>query len=154
MGLKSKTLPAAVAETPLLQFKSKEAGRNADVTIFENRIERRKERSFGSLSRASQESETTPIRAISSVQVVKDGLKSRVIVHATGNPIEFRVPSAEAAKIRDVLTDLILGHSAHAPAAAAPSKLDELAKLHALHAAGAISDAEFAAHKDLLLAAV
>jgi hypothetical protein len=60
--------------------------------LFPDRIERVKSRAFGSFSRANQDAEVIPVRSISSVQAKKDGIAyTKVIAHATGNTIEFRL---------------------------------------------------------------
>lgn len=87
---------------------SHDEGRNAKVTLYRDRIERVKERSRTSLSRAQQDTEVTPVRAVSSVQATKDGRKTKVTVYATGNNIEFRFDHGEAQQFKDALTRLIV----------------------------------------------
>ena len=53
---------------PLFIGTSHDSGRNAQVTLYRDRIERVKERSMTSLSRAKQDTEVTPVKAVSSVQ--------------------------------------------------------------------------------------
>ncbi|HET7386183.1 MAG TPA: hypothetical protein VFJ19_05900 [Nocardioidaceae bacterium] len=87
---------------------SHEEGRNAVVALFPNRVERRKARKFSSLSSAGQEVEVTPISRVSSVATEKDGpLRTKVIVYASGNTIEFRFAHRQAADFRDALTGLL-----------------------------------------------
>lgn len=138
----------ASAEAPLMKCFSHEKGRNAEVFVYADRIERRK---AGAVF--ARETETTPIRAISSVQVTKDGMvMSKVILHAVGNPIVLRTAHPIAAELGQMVSRLIIEASATpAAVAAAPSSLDELSKLHDLFQAGVLNEAEFAEHKQRLL---
>jgi hypothetical protein len=109
---------AGVGEVPLtdeeasagavLAVMSHEKGRNARVVVYPNRVERTKARSRTSFSSANQEVETTPMKAVSSIQVVKDGRMSVVRLHATGNPIDLRVRHQDAEKVRQRIVPLIL----------------------------------------------
>lgn len=156
----------ASGSRPLLSVKSHDDGRNADVIVYTDRVERVQERSRMSVGRSKQETEVIPMRSISSVQTKKDGFRySKVTVHATGNPIDFRLAHDDAVRMKEVITDLILGKHNPAPAAApspapapqpaAPApevdvigKLKELAELRD---AGILTDDEFAAQKAKLL---
>lgn len=101
--------PHMVGTAPLVRAKSREEGRNSDVFVYADRIERIKEKSFGSLSRARQDSEVIPMRAISSVATKKDGfIHTKVVVYCSGNTIEFRVSHADAKAMQDVITQLLL----------------------------------------------
>lgn len=109
---------------PLLVVTSHDEGRNAQVTLWPDRIERVRERSRASLSRARQDTEVTPVRAVSSVQAKKDGMRyTKVIVFASGNTIEFRLGHDEAQRFKDALMHLVLnGHEpAPSPVPAPPA---------------------------------
>ncbi len=140
----------------LFQGKSHEEGRNSTVTLHEDRIERVKERSVASISRARQDTEVTPLRSVSSVQAKKDGLMwTKVTVFASGNNIDFRFGHDEAQQFKDAIQRLLLdparsGTSAPAQAAG-PDPLDQLKKLGELKEAGIISVEEFEAKKKQLL---
>ena len=144
-----------MGNTPILEVESKDEGRNAKVRLYPDRIEREKPRSRLSMSSARQDFEVTPIRAVSSVQAVKDGLSTKVIVFASGNTIEFRIHPHDAAhRFKDELTRLMLAGGSPAPAAAAPAdRLEQLSKLADLKAQGVLSDEEFAAEKARIMAA-
>lgn len=142
-------------EGPVFVGQSHESGRNATVTLWPDRIERVKAASFGSLSRAKQVVEVTPIRAVTSVQTKKDGFFTKVTVFASGNNIDFKFGHSEAAAFREAIQRLIL-----APAVVAapvvmqqgPDLADQLMKLAALRDQGILSPDEFAAEKAKLLA--
>jgi len=104
-GLKDWTcqlcqLPAetvAPTDRVLFQGMSHEHGRNAMVTLYPNRIERAKERSRASFSKAHQDFEVTPLKSVTSVRAQKDGMKrTKVTVYASANAINFRFEHAEA----------------------------------------------------------
>lgn len=153
-----RTAQAAAAGV-LFQGTSHDSGKNATVTLYTDRIERVKAKSMGSLSRASQDVEMTPMRSVSSVQAKKDGMAyTKVTVYASGNNIEFRFSHAEAARFRDLISQAILRGpepvQAAAPAPAAAPQVDvveQLTKLAALRDQGILSDEEFAAQKAKLL---
>lgn len=135
---------------------SHESGRNAVVTLYPDRIERTKAASFGSLSKARQDVEVTPLRAVSSVQAKKDGMMyTKVFVYASGNAIEFRFPHSEASHFKTVITDRIVAGSSPAPVIAQPAQLvdvaDQLLKLAALRDQGILTEEEFVAQKAKLL---
>jgi hypothetical protein len=101
--------PVTSTNHPLLVVTSHDEGRNASVRLWPDRIEREKARSRTSLSRARQDTEVTPVKAVSSVQTKKDGLRfTKVIVFATGNTIEFRLSHDEAHRFRDAVMALVL----------------------------------------------
>jgi hypothetical protein len=143
-------------EKPGILFEgvSHEEGRNATVTLYPDRIERVKARSRVSVSKAVQETEVTPVRAVSSVQARKDGWKTVVTVFASGNNIDFRFEHDEAHRFKDALMSLVTapGNPLSVPTSgSAPSTADELKKLTELRDAGVLSDAEFDAQKAKLL---
>ena len=132
--------------------KSHDDGRNADVTLYPDRIERVKERSRLALSSANQDREITPIRSVSSVQAKKDGFRTRVTVFASGNTIEFRFDHDEAKRFNEAIMDLILNKDAAPPTAPSqPDVYDQLKKLGELRDAGVLSPEEFEAKKADLL---
>lgn len=113
---------------PLMSFKSHIGGKNADVTVFSDRIEwQLNSMSAGSklalgvataglslaktgISGASKGSEIIPVKSISSVTTKKDGIRfTKVSVICSGNTVDFRVAHNEANPIRDLLMQLILG---------------------------------------------
>ena len=138
---------------------SRDAGRNAQVTLYPNRVERVKAKSFGAMSRANQDHEVTPIKAISSVQAKKDGHRTKVIVYASGNEIEFRFSHREAVQFREHLMRLML--TDHPPAHLAPpapppphstvSPADQVREFAKLRDEGLISPEEFDAKRREIL---
>ena len=135
---------------------SHDPGRNAKVTLYTDRLERVQEAKLTSLSRAKQDVEVTPVRAISSVQAKKDGmLYTKVTAFASGNNIDFRFGHDEAQRFKDVLMQLVLQGPAAPPAAPAaaaqPDVMDQLKKLGELRDAGVLTDEEFTAKKADLL---
>jgi hypothetical protein len=147
-GLSQEEIAAGL----LFKGMSHEPGRNADVFLYQDRIERVKQRSRMALSKASQEMEVTPIRAIASVQTRKDGFHTKVIVHATGNPIEFRFRHEHARLFKDQIQALVLNFGQPAPTAATTDIPEQLMKLAQLRDSGIITQEEFAAKKAELLA--
>lgn len=137
----------------LFEGKSHEEGRNSTVTLYQDRIERIKERGMASLSKARQDTEVTPMRSVSSVQAKKDGLMyTKVSVFASGNTIDFRFGHDEAQRFKDALQKLLLDPAVTGGSAApAPDNLDQLKKLAELKDAGVISEEEFQAKKTQLL---
>lgn len=125
-----------MSDQPLLTFKSHIEGKNADVTIYVDRVEWKKGDLLGGgkLARgimtggrillagipSRQEGfEVIPVKSISSVTSEKDGLRfTQVKVISSGNTIAFRVSHDEATSIRSLLTDLMLGRH---PSQTAPS---------------------------------
>jgi hypothetical protein len=146
---------AAAAELPadaLLQTKSHEAGRNSDVTLYPDRIERVRQKSLGSLSKAKQDTEVIPMKSVSSVQAKKDGLiYTKVTVFTSGNTIDFRVRHAEAQTFKDAITQLLLQPASAASTGPPVSLADELIKLGKLRDDGLLTDVEFEAQKAKLL---
>lgn len=164
---------------PLMTFKSHISGKNADVAIFNDRIEWGREGRFsggkaglavmtGGLSLAAKAGRTSskgagtemiPIRSISSVTTKKDGLRFwAVSIVTSGNTIDMRVTKEEADQAKGLLTQLMLAPASPAPVAAPapaapaePDSMDQLKKLAELHQAGVLTDEEFAAKKAQLL---
>lgn len=145
-------MATATTQNVVLETASRDSGtRNAKVTLYTDRIERVKPPKRMSLSRSHLDVEVTPVKAISSVQIKKDGLAcSLVTVYATGNTIEFRMDHKDAAKFKDELMRLVLAQGP-APAAAPASGAAEVARLADLHAHGSLTDEEFTAAKKAAL---
>ena len=80
-----------IAAGVLFRGMSHESGRNAQVTLYGDRIERIKERSRLSVSKAHQDVEMTPVRTISSGQADQDGfyIRSRSTRRATQSTSSF-----------------------------------------------------------------
>jgi len=154
---------AQLPEGCLLHVKSHDEGKNADVYLYPDRVERVKHASKLSLSRAKRDAETIPMRSIGSVQAKKDGLRfTKVTVYATGTPIEFRLGHDDAHRMRDQISRLVLDREealaapipstvTAAPSAHSSSVADELQKLAGLRDAGVLSHEEFDAQKAKLL---
>ncbi len=142
----------------LFQGVSHDPGRNANVTLYRDRLERVKEARLTSVSRARQDTEVTPVRAVSSVQAKKDGiLFTKVTVFASGNNIEFRFGHDEAQRCRAALMQLVLeGGTSNAPVVQTPQPAvadlaDQLARFASLRDQGVLTEEEFEAQKRKLL---
>lgn len=108
-------------DRPLFTGTSHDPGRNAIVELWPDRIERTKARSRTSISRAHQDVELTPVRAITSMQATKDGIRrTKITVYASGNNVEFRFEHREARDFQAVLTPLITGAAAPTPTPTPP----------------------------------
>jgi hypothetical protein len=139
----------------LFKGMSHESGRNADISLYVDRIERVKQRSRIAFSKAHQEVEITPIRTIGSVQTKKDGFYTKVIVYAVGNPIEFRFRHEHAQMFKEQIQTLILNYVPPSGAVSppyAPDIPEQLLKLAGLRDTGIITPDEFEAKKIELLA--
>jgi hypothetical protein len=115
-----------------------------------------KPRAFGSVSKASQDTEVTPIKSVTSVQAKKDGIRTKVTVYASGNTIEFRFGHEEANRFKTAIMGLVLepkdALSAAPGASPAPVDVaDQLGKFAKLRDQGILSEEEFQAQKDKLL---
>lgn len=149
-----------MADQPLYSFTSHVTGKNAKVSVYDDRIEWEVARgvsgakvtagiiSLGMTTLATgvrsgkAGTEMIPIKSISSVTTSRDGMmNSKVSVITAGNTIDFRVSHAEAKVVKDTLTRLILGGpigaTAPAPAAvatpaASPAQPDLTAQLQQL----------------------
>ena len=111
----------------LMTFKSHVEGKNSDVAIFADRIEWSHEGRLGAGSKAAlgvatmgvsllktgvrkaKDSETIPIRSISSVVIERDGFRQEVKVITSGNTIAFRCGRQQAEDVKHLLMDLISG---------------------------------------------
>jgi hypothetical protein len=142
------------AQGILWQGKSHEQGRNSDVTLYANRIERVKEKSRVSLSSAKQDTEVTAIKNVSSVQAKKDGLVfTAVTVFASGNNIVFRLRHEEAQRFKRLIEGLILGETEPASPKTLPvaDPVEEIRKFAELRDSGLLSEEEFQAKKQQIL---
>ena len=144
---------------------SHDPGRNAEVTLFHDRVERIKQRSRLSVSSAHQDVEITPIKSVTSVQTRKDGFYTKVIVYAAGNEIEFRFRHDGAKIFREAIQELMLAGTPLAqpaqavPAPAAhvdvePDAAEQIKKLADLRDSGILTEEEFQAKKAELLARI
>lgn len=154
-------------DTPLMQFTSHVAGKNAKVAIYPDRIEWS---STGikvpggakgavltgglTLLAASgrKDTNTIPIRQIQGVTTHKAGLGYTTVRVATaGDATEFRVTKREAEQVRATLLELMSQPVQQAASSDRSSVADELRKLAELRDAGVLTDAEFAAQKARVL---
>jgi hypothetical protein len=135
---------------------SHESGRNAKVTLYGDRIERVKERSRMSMSKAKQDTEVTAIKSVTSVQAKKDGMAfTKVTVYASGNNIDFKFRHDDAQSFKNAIMGLILAEASTAPThsqPAAPDIADQIKKLAELRDSGVVTPEEFEAKKIELLA--
>ncbi|MFF7969747.1 SHOCT domain-containing protein [Streptomyces sp. NPDC007905] len=169
-----------------MTFKSHIEGKNADVAIHHDRIEWARSRGLsgkkltagfltGGVSLLATGvrggdagTEMIPMKSVSSVVTKRDGLMfTKVVVVASGNTINFRVPHDAAPGIKSLLTDLILGRypapgpapvATPYPTPAAPptprtaTPVEQLQQLAQLREAGILSEEEFTAKKAEILA--
>ena len=153
------SLPEDQASPSIFQGTSHEEGRNSIVTLYADRIERVREHKFGSLTKAKQDTEVTPIKAVSSVQAKKDGFHTKVTVYATGNNIEFRFGHTEAQHFKDEIVRLIL-QQPDDPGSATPTVkadvdvMDQLRQLGQLKDEGVLTEVEFETKKSDLLSRI
>jgi hypothetical protein len=116
-----------MADEALMSFNSHIDGKNADVSIYTDRVEWDRKSRMGTGSkvalgvltaglslaktgvRGSSDSEVMPVKSISSVVVERDGFRQKIKVVASGNTIEFRCSREEADRAKALLTDLMLG---------------------------------------------
>lgn len=149
LEVRTRMASTTTTDGAILRVTSHDVGRNAEVSLYGDRIERVKPRGRLSLSRANKDTEVTPIKAISSVQAKKSGIRTLVTVYASGNTIEFRIDHKEAGRFKDEVMKLVLGQGA--PAMAAPDLANQIARLAELRAQGALSEEEFASAKKAAL---
>ena len=164
---------------PIISFKSHIEGKNADVTVYPDRIEWEKGSISGGkvalgvltsgvsllktgVSGKQSGSEIIPVKSISSVTSKKDGLRyTKVSVICSGNTIDFRVRHDEAQKVKNILTELMLGthplQSSTSATQSSPSDTsqgdaaEQLRKLGELRDSGLLTSEEFEARKAALL---
>lgn len=174
-------------ESAFFTFTSHIDGKNAKVSVFSDRIEWMQPRglSGGKLAagvmtvgmsflatgfkNGKSGTEMIPVKSMSSVTTSRDGfMNTKVSVITSGNTVDFRVSHAEAAQVKTVLTQLILGthpsqtsqaseevaQVAFVPARVAAPQTDvmaQLAKLGDLKTAGVLTEEEFSKKKSELL---
>jgi hypothetical protein len=171
-----------MAETPLYQFTSHIAGKNATVRIYPDRVEWEKQRGVSGgkvtagimtagismlatgVKNGKAGSEMIPVKSMTSVTTARDGmLNSKVSIITSGNTVDMRVSHKEAETVRTTLTQLMLGNhpsqqqTAPAAASAAPAApqqdlADQLQQLASLRDAGILTEEEFTAKKADILA--
>lgn len=176
-----------MSSNALMTFKSHIEGKNADVAIHHDRIEWARARGMSAkkltaglltggasllatgVRSSDAGTEMIPVKSISSVVTKRDGLLyAKVVVVASGNTIEFRVPHDAAPGIKSLLTDLVLGKipaagqaappaavpsaQAAVPAPSASTPVDQLRQLAELRDAGILSEEEFTTKKAEILA--
>ena len=152
--LESKEAEEQKKATQIFQGTSHEEGRNSIVTLYPDRLERVKERSHASLSRAHQDVEVTPLQAVTSVEAKKDKWRTKVTVYASGNDIIFRFGHDEAQRFKEELLRLIVSRGAGESSPQKASEedvMEKLRKLGELRATGVLTDAEFEHKKSDLL---
>ena len=171
-----------MSEQPLYQFTSHILGKNAKVAIYEDRVEWERPRGVsggkitagvltGGLSmlatgvrNGKSGTEVIPVKSISSVTTRRDGfVNSFVSVITVGNTIDMRVSHKEAAVVKQVLTDLVLGkhvtqqqvaaveEAASKEPPATPDIAKQLQQLQQLREQGILTEDEFTAKKTQLL---
>jgi len=135
----------SVENSALYQFKSHIEGKNADVSIFADRIEWSRKGGVSTakvlgaamtagmslvatgVSKRGSNSEMIPVKSLTSVISERDGLRFwKVTVTASGNSIDFRCDRSEADEVKRLLTQLMVGsHPAQvkASASAAPASV-------------------------------
>lgn len=177
-----------MTEAALLTFTSHIAGKNAKVEIWNDRVEWELPRGVSAgkmwaglatggasllvtgVKNGRAGTEMIPIKNISSVLTKRDGFRNSIVsVVTTGNTIDFRVAHSEAANVKALLQQLILGRpqaattpvstapaAAPAPAPAAP-QVDvaaQLQQLDSLRQQGILTQDEFDAKKAEVLARI
>lgn len=107
--------------TPIYEFTSHIAGKNAKVAVFEDHLEWKKTGSaaaratkagmtFGLslLGGKKEETEVIPFRQVTNVGTKKDGLLNSIVnVTTAGGAVGFRVSHAEAKTVRDLILSRI-----------------------------------------------
>ncbi|WP_026373839.1 SHOCT domain-containing protein [Agrococcus lahaulensis] len=169
------------ATTPVLEFTSHIAGKNAKVRVYRDRIEWDRKSLLGTGGKAvlaagtaglsyfatgvtgKRDTEMIPIKSISSITTKKGVLNTLMTFITTGNTIEMNVSHSEAVKVKDLVQTLMLTGDAPAQApelptadarqaAAAPTDITvELQKFAALRDQGVITSEDFEAKKRQLL---
>lgn len=177
-------------QQPIYQFTSHVQGKNAKIAIYSDRVEWDRPRGVSGgkitagimtaglsmlatgVKSGQAGTEMIPVKSISSVTTKRDGFLNTIVqVITSGNTVDFRVSHQEAAAVKDVLTQLILGsHPSQqtftpppAPVYAAPPVQPtpaapvvdipaQLQQLASLHTAGILTDDEYSTKKAELLA--
>lgn len=109
---------------PIMKFKSRIAGKNADVVLWPDRIEWSKERGkllpillalpTGGISllwllRKAASTEMVPIRAVSSVTTKDLAMVTEVVLTVSNNTMGIRADKPIARRFKDEITRLMLG---------------------------------------------
>lgn len=170
-----------ISSTPVLEFTSHIAGKNAKVRVFRDRIEWSRKGWIGAKTRhitgaatmgmsylvtgvkTRDDGEIIPIKSLSSV-TSKRGLRNTLLTFiTTGNTLEMNVSHKEADAVKDLVQTLMLSPNAPvapqaAPPVAAPPMppaqpdvAAELQKFAALRDQGIITADDFEAKKRQLL---
>lgn len=164
-----------IADTPVLEFTSHIAGKNAKVRVFRDRIEWSRKGWIGAKTRhitgaatmgmsylvtgvkTRDDGAVIPIKSISSV-TAKRGLRNTLLTFiTTGNTLEMNVSHKEAEAVKDLVQTLMLSPAAplpQQPAPVDPAQSDvaaELQKFAALRDQGVITADDFEAKKRQLL---
>jgi hypothetical protein len=112
---------------------------------------------------AKKGTEVIPLRAVTSVTTRRDGaLNSVLAVSTPAGVVDMRIAHKEAERAKQTITELMLAaqqqtvvvQHAAAPTASAVDVPAQIAKLAELHAAGILTDTEFADKKAQLLAQI
>ncbi|WP_201308843.1 SHOCT domain-containing protein [Puerhibacterium puerhi] len=165
-----------MSDAPLLELTSHIAGKNATVRVYPDRVEweRGKTVSGGKVTaavltagvsalatglrtRRGAGTEVIVMDAITSVTTRRDSMFNDVVSVITGgNTIDMRVSRDEGERLKSTILAAKAARAGHHAAAstpapvatpAAPSSSDRLRELADLHAAGILTDEEFAAAK-------
>lgn len=148
-----------VADTPMLEFTSHIAGKNAKVRVFKDRIEWERKgmstKAKGILAASTagmsylatgftgkQDVEMIPIKNVSSITSKKGVVNTQVSIITTGNTLDMNISHKEAALLKDLVQNLMLTGDAPAPSlplaqaapvaapvAAAPAQVDVASEL-------------------------
>lgn len=98
--------PTASSGGALFEFESHVQGINAKVAIFADRIEWSQ---MKRLAVGKRRTHMMPIKSVSSISMVKDGLtKWKVVALASPESIEFRCSRLDAERARDTIARLLL----------------------------------------------
>lgn len=124
------------------------------LLVFADRVEIQNRGALGSLTGKGASTGSIPLARVSSVETSQQGMYGLLTIHTAGQAIEFRTDVALAPYLARVIRGLIQG--AEVPLGAAttqttPDPAEQLRKLGELHAAGVLTDDEFAAKKAELL---
>lgn len=126
--------------TPLMQFRSRVAGRNANVRILTNRVE-------WSTARRHPVTEMLPLTAISSVSTNRNRFTRNIAVVTSRSTINFRVDKSIAEQATTLVRELLaqqpppLADNSQQPQKG--SIADELISLRWLLDAGILTEAAF-----------
>ena len=162
LNMEPASEPTHMDGTPLMQFTSHIAGKNAMVAIYPDRIE------WVRLSWVSpagrKDTNMIPIRQIQGVTTHKAGLSYTTVRVATaGDVTEFRVTKRQAEQVKSTLLQAMnqpaqpvtnqLSQQAASSVGSTQLVADEIRKLADLRDAGLLTDVEFAVQKTRLLGA-